>query len=204
MDLQAAVTRKTLSEEQKRYVMYQLFRALNYMHSINVTHRDLKPSNILLSGSCELKVADFGLAKVASRLKIPNGYIVSKVNDDLVPMTEYIATRWYRAPELLVAAPSYTTGELLSENLRLFVGMHRKKSFRFGSVAGIDVWSAGCIMGEVLLSRPLFPGTNASNQIECIMSALPAPAATDIDSMCSGYLASALQRAANRFLFSPS
>ncbi|KAG1679765.1 Mitogen-activated protein kinase 15 [Nymphon striatum] len=62
----------------------------------------------------------------------------------------------------------------------------------------IDIWSAGCIMAEMLLNRPLFPGTNPINQLECIMSALPAPTASEIDGLCSGYASSAIQRAANR------
>ena len=72
--------------------MYQLLRGLKYIHSANVLHRDLKPGNILLNANSELKICDFGLARVASDA-----------------MTQYVGTKWYRAPELLLSSSAYTS-----------------------------------------------------------------------------------------------
>ncbi|KAL5224115.1 hypothetical protein ABZP36_010754, partial [Zizania latifolia] len=75
------------------YFLYQLLRGLKYMHSANVLHRDLKPSNLFLNADCDLKIADFGLARTTSKTDL---------------MTEYVVTHWYRAPELLLNCSQYT------------------------------------------------------------------------------------------------
>ena len=74
----------------RRYFMYQLLCALKFMHSAKVIHRDIKPSNILLNADCRLKVCDFGFAR-------------GEVDDDST-MTEYVVTRWYRAPEVMLCS----------------------------------------------------------------------------------------------------
>lgn len=78
-----------LTREHQQFFLYQLLRALKYMHTANVYHRDLKPKNILANANCKLKICDFGLARVA-------------FNDTPTTIfwTDYVATRWYRAPEL--------------------------------------------------------------------------------------------------------
>ena len=80
------------------YFLYQALRGLKYIHSANVLHRDLKPSNLLLNTNCDLKICDFGLARVADPVK------------DMGIMTEYVATRWYRAPEIMLNSKAYTEG----------------------------------------------------------------------------------------------
>jgi serine/threonine protein kinase len=92
-----------------QYFLYQLLRGLKYIHSANILHRDLKPSNLLLNANCDLKICDFGLARTTSETDF---------------MTEYVVTRWYRAPELLLNCSEYT--------------------------AAIDIWSVGCIFMEIL------------------------------------------------------
>ena len=99
-----------------QYFLYQLLRGLKYLHSANVLHRDLKPGNLLLNANCDLKICDFGLARTSET--------------DF--MTEYVVTRWYRAPEPLLNTSEYT--------------------------AAIDIWSVGCILMEILRREPLFPG----------------------------------------------
>ena len=79
---------QVLSIEHIQYFIYQVLRGLIYIHSANVLHRDLKPSNLLVNANCDLKICDFGLASGAN---------VSEM------MTEYVVTRWYRAPELLLS-----------------------------------------------------------------------------------------------------
>lgn len=102
-------------------------RGLKYIHSAKILHRDLKPRNILISSKCEVKLCDFGLARLStdnSKLKTES-------------MTDYVATRWYRAPELLLANENYD--------------------------AKIEVWSVGCILGEMYLRKPFLMGTDWKN-----------------------------------------
>lgn len=87
-DLHVVIRAGILEEIHKKYIVYQLVKALKYMHSGDLIHRDLKPSNLLLNSECHAKVADFGLARSLNCPKDagdPN-------------LTEYVATRWYRAP----------------------------------------------------------------------------------------------------------
>jgi len=90
----------------KQYVMYQLFRALKYVHSAQLLHRDIKPSNLLLNSECQVKLADFGLARSVAQL---NGAAADAGARNPV-LTDYVATRWYRAPEILLGSTRYTFG----------------------------------------------------------------------------------------------
>ncbi|KAJ3201161.1 Mitogen-activated protein kinase [Clydaea vesicula] len=84
-----------LTDAHFQYFIYQVCRGLKYIHSANVLHRDLKPGNLLVNADCELKICDFGLARGLS--DSTTGF-----------MTEYVATRWYRAPEIMLSFKSYT------------------------------------------------------------------------------------------------
>ncbi|XP_052776856.1 mitogen-activated protein kinase 15-like isoform X2 [Mya arenaria] len=152
-----------LKDVHKRYIMYQLFRATKYLHSGNVIHRDQKPSNILLDSECMVKVCDFGLARSLTQISID-----AETGDP--NLTEYVATRWYRAPEILLASHRYTKG--------------------------VDMWSLGCILAEMLIGKPLFPGSSTINQIEKIMATIPRPSKEDIASIKSAYGSSVLDKAA--------
>lgn len=120
-DMHRVIRTQDLSDDHCQYFIYQTLRALKAMHSANVLHRDLKPSNLLLNANCDLKVCDFGLARSAASTEDNSGF-----------MTEYVATRWYRAPEIMLTFKEYTKA--------------------------IDVWSVGCILAEMLNGKPLFPG----------------------------------------------
>ena len=117
-----------LTEKHHEYFLYQLLRGLKYIHSAGILHRDLKPSNLLLNEDCDLQICDFGLARAQ----------LSSETDDMITvtpnaiLTDYITTRWYRAPEVMTSWKEYTTA--------------------------IDVWATGCIFAEMLLGKPLFPG----------------------------------------------
>ncbi|XP_074574658.1 mitogen-activated protein kinase 10-like isoform X2 [Curcuma longa] len=128
-----------LTKEHYQFFLYQLLRALKYIHTANVYHRDLKPKNILANANCKLKICDFGLARVA-------------FNDTPTTIfwTDYVATRWYRAPELC-------------------------GSFFSKYTPAIDIWSIGCIFAEVLTGKPLFPGKNVVHQLDLMTDLLGIP-----------------------------
>ncbi|XP_030332421.1 mitogen-activated protein kinase 15 [Strigops habroptila] len=163
-DLHAVIKKGNLLKDiHKCYILYQLLKATKFIHSGNVIHRDQKPSNILLDADCFVKLCDFGLARS-----------LCQMNEDRVnpTLTEYVATRWYRAPEILLSSRSYTKG--------------------------VDMWSIGCILGELLLGKPLFPGTSTVNQIEQILRVIPAPSPEDILAVQSDYRASVINRMSSR------
>ncbi|XP_066372514.1 mitogen-activated protein kinase 12-like isoform X1 [Miscanthus floridulus] len=128
-----------LTPEHHQFFLYQLLRALKYIHAANVFHRDLKPKNILANSDCKLKICDFGLAR-ASFNDAPSAIF----------WTDYVATRWYRAPELC-------------------------GSFFSKYTPAIDIWSIGCIFAELLTGRPLFPGKNVVHQLDLITDLLGTP-----------------------------
>lgn len=128
-----------LTKEHYQFFLYQLLRALKYIHTANVYHRDLKPKNILANANCKLKICDFGLARVAF-----------SDTPTTVFWTDYVATRWYRAPELC-------------------------GSFYSKYTPAIDMWSIGCIFAEVLLGKPLFPGKNVVHQLDLMTDLLGTP-----------------------------
>ncbi|XP_072458676.1 mitogen-activated protein kinase 15 isoform X2 [Notamacropus eugenii] len=165
-DLHSVIRKGNLLKDiHKCYILYQLLRATKFIHSGNVIHRDQKPSNVLLDADCCVKLCDFGLARSLSQLHEEPGNPA---------LTEYVATRWYRAPEILLSSHRYTQG--------------------------VDMWSLGCILGEMLLGRPLFPGTSTLNQLELILAAIPAPNKEDFLAIGSDYSASVLQRMGSRQL----
>jgi p38 MAP kinase len=122
-DLQRLLASRKLEKQYIQYFLYQILRALKYVHSAGVVHRDLKPSNILVNENCHLKICDFGLA----RLTDPQ-------------MTGYVSTRYYRAPEIMLTWQKYTvaidiwsTGCILAEMLEgkpLFPGKDHVSQFK--------------------------------------------------------------------------
>ncbi|KAJ8397307.1 hypothetical protein AAFF_G00441410 [Aldrovandia affinis] len=114
-DLHAVIKKGNLLKDvHKRYVIYQLLKATKFLHSGNVIHRDQKPSNVLLDRDCSVKLCDFGLARSLTQVQEEAGNPA---------LTEYVATRWYRAPEILLGSPRYTKG--------------------------VDMWSVGCVLGAL-------------------------------------------------------
>lgn len=117
-----------------------------YIHSANLVHRDVKPSNILINSNCKIKLADFGLIRSIKEQSIESHKV-----------TEYVATRWYRAPEILFGSNVYN-----------------KK---------VDIWSCGCVLGELLMERVMFPGKSTINQIEIITNYIGKPSNNDINQL---------------------
>jgi len=145
-DLHAVIRANILEEVHKEYIIYQLLKALKFLHSGGVIHRDLKPSNLLLNSDCLLKVGDFGLARSIDRDNV---------------LTDYVATRWYRAPEILLGSQQYT--------------------------AGVDMWSVGCILGELIGGKPMFPGSSTMNQLDRILELTGQPSDEDLESIQSPF-----------------
>lgn len=131
-DLGGIIRTQRLSDEHIQFLTYQILRGLKYIHSAGIIHRDLKPSNIAVNEDCELKVLDFGLARHAE-----------------AEMTGYVATRWYRAPEIMLNWMRYNQT--------------------------VDIWSVGCIMAELITSRTLFPGKDHIDQLLRIMTLCGTP-----------------------------
>ncbi|XP_058164979.1 mitogen-activated protein kinase 11 isoform X3 [Dasypus novemcinctus] len=131
-DLNNIVKCQALSDEHVQFLVYQLLRGLKYIHSAGIIHRDLKPSNVAVNEDCELRILDFGLARQADE-----------------EMTGYVATRWYRAPEIMLN------------------WMHYNQT--------VDIWSVGCIMAELLQGKALFPGNDYIDQLKRIMEVVGTP-----------------------------
>jgi len=157
-DLHAAIRANILQDIHKQYIMWQSLKALKYMHSANLLHRDMKPSNLLLNSDGLMKVADFGLARSMRPETRPTGAPADEharntawpgggnpMDDDpaeTTVLTDYVATRWYRAPEILLGSTDYSYG--------------------------VDMWAVGCILGEMLVGKPIFPGASTINQLDLI------------------------------------
>jgi glycogen synthase kinase 3 beta len=150
--------------EVKLYI-YQLFRSLAYIHSQGICHRDIKPQNLLLDPSTGiLKLCDFGSAKIL-------------VENE--PNVSYICSRYYRAPELIFGATNYTTKIGTS---------YASRCLCFANHAVSDVWSTGCVMAELMLGQPLFPGESGIDQLVEIIKVLGTPTRDQIRTMNPNYM----------------
>ena len=192
-DLHAVIRANILEPVHKQFIVYQCLKALLYCHSGGLVHRDLKPSNLLLNEECLCKVArghfikearrggrrgsarsefrldarqvaDFGLAR--SLLKPINGTLDDPDGPGAPILTDYVATRWYRAPEILLG------------------------STRYGKA--VDLWSLGCIFGEMLAGKPLFQGSSTLNQLERICEIVGRPSPDEVASMRSPFASTML------------
>ncbi|CAJ1335627.1 unnamed protein product [Effrenium voratum] len=124
---------RPIPESKVRNVMFQTMQGLHHVHKNGYFHRDMKPENVLISGDT-VKIADFGLARqIRAR----------------PPFTDYVSTRWYRAPEVLLRSSTYNSP--------------------------IDMWACGGIMAELYTLRPLFPGSSESDELYKICSVLGTP-----------------------------
>ncbi|VDL72703.1 unnamed protein product [Nippostrongylus brasiliensis] len=165
-DLHNVIKKMTiLKDVHKQYIMCQLFRAIRFLHSGNVLH----------SRVAKLSIHSFIPAHVSRtfvRARESNLLEDYPEGQNMPELTEYVATRWYRSPEILLAAKRYTKG--------------------------VDMWSLGCILAEMLLGRALFPGTSTINQIERIMNSISRPSRSDIESIGSHYAMSVLEKMPQR------
>ena len=154
-DLHNVIRSRILQDCHKQVILYGILKALKYMHSGHLIHRDLKPSNVLVNeGDCSVKICDFGLARSVD----PAQNNESSFESAQV-LTDYVATRWYRAPELLLGSITYTKA--------------------------IDIWAVACIVAEMELGKPAFPGTSTLNQLEKIVSVTGRPSPEDLETINS-------------------
>lgn len=143
-DLHAIIrSGQPLTDAHFQSFIYQTLCGLKYIHSASVLHRDLKPGNLLVNADCELKICDFGLARGFET----DPTLAGAHNQGF--MTEYVATRWYRAPEIMLSFQNYTTA--------------------------IDMWSVGCILAELLGGKPIFKGRDYVDQLNQILHYLGTP-----------------------------
>ena len=138
---------QNLTDQHMQYILYQLLKGLKYLHSAQIVHRDIKPSNILATENCEICYCDFGLARQIEEAEAEDDKRQSH-------LTEYVVTRYYRAPEVMLSSHEYTTA--------------------------IDVWSLGCTFAELLTSQILFKGTNYIQMIKLIFEILGRPEEEDL------------------------
>jgi len=138
-------SKQDLSEQHCKYLLLQLLNGLRAMHYYNILHRDLKPGNLLVNRECQLRITDFGLSRYATLSnQSPDG------PEPKEKLTEYVVTRWYRCPELLLSpAQNYS--------------------------CAVDLWSVGCIFAELILRKPLMAGKNYVHQVQLILDIFGTP-----------------------------
>lgn len=153
-DLFLLAKAQVLQENHKQYVAYQIMKFLKYIHSAEVIHRDLKPSNIFINENCHIRVGDFGMMRSVDGLG---------KTDDVTRqiMTDYIGTRWYRAPEMILGAQKYSKP--------------------------VDMWSLGLIVAELILGKAVAPGISAMDQLSQILRITGRPTVEDIQSIDSPF-----------------
>ncbi|KAK4700414.1 hypothetical protein P7C70_g5833, partial [Phenoliferia sp. Uapishka_3] len=138
-----------LSDAHFQSFIYQTLCGLKYIHSARVLHRDLKPGNLLVNADCELKICDFGLARGFEQDPDQASNGQAGFMTESTRYFRYVATRWYRAPEIMLSFANYTTA--------------------------IDVWSVGCVLAELLGGRPIFKGKDYIDQLNIVLHFLGTP-----------------------------
>lgn len=156
-DLHSTIRANILQEIHQKYIFFQILCCMKYLHSAELVHRDMKPSNVLINSDCLVKVCDFGLARS----------LKSQGPAQCQILTDYVATRWYRAPEILFGSPQYTTG--------------------------VDLWACGCILGEMITGKAMFPGHSTMDQIDKIIRFTGYPSLPDIESIKSPFARTMLE-----------
>lgn len=158
-----------LSDLHVQSMTYQILCGVKYIHSANVIHRDLKPGNILINSQGQLKICDFGLAR--------------GINDDTeserIKITRYVATRWYRAPELIICQRNYSTASICISSFFCDI-----------SNVQVDLWSVGCIICELVGRKPIFKGKDHLSQLTAITQVLGTPSKEVIIRISSTYVSS--------------
>lgn len=186
-----AVIQMGLQPIHIQFITWQIMNALKYIHSAKVMHRDIKPQNILVNARCQARLSDFGLARssihqevdifgpmptedlaVTAHLFRDRSHATlqkskSMLNPSSMSLTNYCSSRWYRAPEQLVRANNYSTP--------------------------VDMWALGCVIGEMVQRKPLFPGTCTMSQLTLIVHLTGRPIDSDLKGIGSPYIVPILE-----------
>jgi mitogen-activated protein kinase 1/3 len=136
-------SKNVLSDAHVSFIVYQILCGLKHMHTAGIYHRDLKPSNVLIDRDCNVKICDFGLARG-----------VNAEQAEQADLTEYVVTRWYRAPEVVLDVSKYSDK--------------------------VDMWSVGCILAEMYYRKPLFKGEDYLDQLMRIFTVIGRPSKSDL------------------------
>eukprot|EP01080_Neovahlkampfia_damariscottae_P004701 gene4701-8285_t len=163
-DLKNIIKTNVLSLDHMKYILYQILSSVYYLNSCSIIHRDLKPANFLMNSDCKITLCDFGLAKGANCKK------------DIRMSTFAVQTRWYRAPELLFQE-TITPVEVLY--FFSFI-IHRVILKFFTLFSIVEMWSIGCIFGEMILRLPLFFSESIVPQINKLLLVLGTPDKEDV------------------------
>lgn len=159
-DLHAVIRSGILQPIHKQFIAYQIIRCVRYLHNRHVIHRDLKPANILLNSDCLAKLGDFGLARTLVNLPVEQ--------EAKNMLTDYIATRWYRSPEVLLGTKAYTVS--------------------------MDMWAVGCIIAELLIGTPLYRGDSTLHQMALIVNSLGDPSPDDVEALRADHAAEVIDK----------
>jgi len=159
-DLHAVIRANILEPVHKQFIVYQSLKAMRFCHTCQLLHRDLKPSNLLLNEECVLKVADFGLARTVKEAQVADA--------EGSVLTDYVATRWYRAPEIILGSTAYTKA--------------------------VDMWAIGCIVAEMFTGKPLLAGSSTIDQLDKILDVCGKPDAVAIKAMSSKFAATMIEQ----------
>jgi mitogen-activated protein kinase 15 len=149
-DLFCAIRAGVVEPKHHPFIVAQLLRALAHIHALGIVHRDVKPSNLLISKGCHVRLCDFGHARLAGGQEQPQ----SRHNAAGSAGTDYLGSRWYRAPEALLGAATVD--------------------------ASLDMWGAGCVLGELLRGTPVFAGDDTAHQLRLILELTGAPAPQEL------------------------
>ncbi|EKX49784.1 hypothetical protein GUITHDRAFT_162104 [Guillardia theta CCMP2712] len=137
---------QALTTEHVRCLIFQIINGLRHIHSAGIVHRDLKPANMIVDSECRLKICDLGLSRHIADPSVSQHYDAK--------FTDYVVTRWYRAPELLLGNRIYD---------------HK-----------VDLWAAGCILGELLGRKALFKGSDTGDMLRKQVGVIGSPSEADL------------------------
>ena len=147
-------SKQNLTSDHIQFFLYQIILGIHYIHSARVIHRDLKPSNILINSNCDIKICDFGLARPTHNIRETSLPASDDPPQIFRELTEYVVTRWYRSPEVILKCSGRGNPSL-------------------------DMWSIGCILAELILCAPIFPGKSSKDVLRLIFDLMGTPEPQD-------------------------